>query len=201
MELRKMAAKPYSPQALPLSKLDWKRFLRLIGPANAALARYDGILQAMINPGVLLSPLTTQEAVLSSRIEGTQATLEEVLQFEARYDDDLERNQDIREIINYRSAIHAAVESLRNRPICLNLFKEIHSILLDSVRGRDKARGEFRRVQNFIGAPKSSIDQAVFVPPKPLSLEKQVRNLENYIHRKKQQENHDAFVLEVDCYN
>ena len=176
-----MAMKPYVPETLPLPRLDWKRFLRLIGPANAALARYDGILQAMINPAVLLSPLTTQEAVLSSRIEGTQATLEEVLEFDAK-NEDLETNQDIHEIINYRNAIRTAVDSLQRRPICLNLFKEIHAILLDSVRGRDKGRGEFRREQVFIGAPRSQIEQATFVPPEPLSLEQHLRNLESYVH-------------------
>ena len=64
---------PYVPQALPLSGLDYARLIRKIGPANAALARYDGLLQSVINPGVMLSPLTNREAVLSSRIEGTQA--------------------------------------------------------------------------------------------------------------------------------
>jgi Fic family protein len=66
------------PDKLPLDCLDWTKFIRLIGQANAELARYDGILQGIINPQVLLSPLTTQEAVLSSKIEGTQASLEEV---------------------------------------------------------------------------------------------------------------------------
>ena len=74
---------PCIPQNLPLDKLDWTKFIRLIGPANAALARYDGILQGIVNPQVLLSPLATQEAVLSSKIEGTQTSLEEVLEYEA----------------------------------------------------------------------------------------------------------------------
>lgn len=78
--------KPYVPERLPLKSLDWSSLISLIGQANAALARYDGILhgiRGIVNPDILLSPLTTQEAVLSSRIEGTQATLEEVLEFEA----------------------------------------------------------------------------------------------------------------------
>ena len=75
--------KPYIPDVLPLQDLNWGKFVGLIGKANAELARYDGILQGIVNPQVLLSPLTTKEAVLSSRIEGTQATLEEVLEFEA----------------------------------------------------------------------------------------------------------------------
>ena len=75
--------KPYVPQPLPLTCLDYARLIRKVGPANAALARYDGLLQSVINPGVMLSPLTNREAVLSSRIEGTQATVDEVLEYEA----------------------------------------------------------------------------------------------------------------------
>ena len=75
--------RPFVPEALPLDSLGWAKFIRLIGNANAELARYDGILQGIVNPQVLLSPLSTQEAVLSSRIEGTQASLEEVLEYEA----------------------------------------------------------------------------------------------------------------------
>jgi Fic/DOC family N-terminal len=73
---------PYEPATLPLA-LDYSPLVGLVGRANAALARYDGLLQGVVNPGVLLSPLTTREAVLSSRIEGTQATFDEVLQHEA----------------------------------------------------------------------------------------------------------------------
>lgn len=74
---------PYGPDHLTLGSIDWPAHVTLIGQANAALARYDGMLQSIVNPAVLLSPLTIQEAVLSSRIEGTQASMEEVLEFEA----------------------------------------------------------------------------------------------------------------------
>ena len=74
---------PYQPDLLPLSELDHRLLLPLVGQANAALARYDGLLQGIPNPAVMLSPLTTQEAVLSSKIEGTQATVDEVLEQEA----------------------------------------------------------------------------------------------------------------------
>ena len=72
---------PFVPPLLPLDCLDWTKLVRWIGPSNAALARFDGILQGIVNPQILLSPLTIQEAVLSSRIEGTQASFEEVLQY------------------------------------------------------------------------------------------------------------------------
>ncbi len=77
-----MPLKPYLPDKLPLKKLDWTDFIGLIAKSNRELARYDGILSGILNPDVMLSPLATQEAVISSKIEGTQATLEEVLSFE-----------------------------------------------------------------------------------------------------------------------
>jgi Fic family protein len=176
--------KPYKPMQLPLDCIDWESHVSLIAQANAALARYDGILEAMVNPALLLSPLTTQEAVLSSRIEGTQATLEEVLEFEADPKRKIEPDKyaDIQEIINYRQAMQRAVELLEKRPISLNLIRELHSILLDSVRGANKARGEFRRIQNWIGPPDCSIEEATFVPPSPDMLPDVLDNWEKYIH-------------------
>jgi len=174
--------KPYTPRFLPIDDLDWVSFIPQIGEANAAVARYDGLLQSIVNPGVLLSPLTTQEAVLSSRIEGTQATLREVLAYEAEPDlAEGSRYADIQEIINYRNAMSVAVDELQDRPISLNLLKRIHDILLDSVRGRHKGRGQFRTQQNYIGAP-GGIENASYVPPEPHLLQPLLENLENYIH-------------------
>ena len=174
--------KPYIPQSLPLESLDWVRFISLIGQANAELARYDGILQGIINPGVLLSPLTTKEAVISSKIEGTQASLEEVLQYEASPDPKAEKYNDIQEIINYRKAMRFASQWLDTKPITLNLIKQMHGILLDSVRGRDKARGSFRTGQNYIAKPGAPIVQATYIPPEPLVLMDHLSNFEKYIH-------------------
>ncbi|MFH1743625.1 MAG: Fic/DOC family N-terminal domain-containing protein [bacterium] len=176
--------KPYEPDSLPLDSIDWAAHVLLIGQANAALARYDGMLQSIVNPSVLLSPLTTQEAVLSSRIEGTQASMEEVLEYEADPSEKIEssKHADIQEIINYRRAMGMAVERLKKRPLCLNLIKELHAALLDSVRGRNKAPGEFRRIQNFIGPPGCSIENASFVPPSPELLGPAMNNLEKYLH-------------------
>ncbi len=175
---------PYSPRQLPLDTIDWGAHVSLIAQANAALARYDGILEVMVNPALLLSPLTTQEAVLSSRIEGTQATLEEVLEFEADPKRKIEPTKyaDIQEIINYRHAMQLAVKKLKDRPLCLNLIKELHAILLDSVRGANKARGEFRRIQNWIGSPGCPIEEATFIPPSPDILSQALDNWERYIH-------------------
>jgi len=173
---------PYKPESLPLKKIDWPVFIRLIGPANAARARFDGILQGIINPSVLLSPLATQEAVLSSKIEGTISTLEEVLEFEASNGHDIEKNQDIREILNYRRAIWTGVDSLKERPISLNLILDLHHILMDSVRGRNKSRGRFRIIQNWIGSPGSPIAKATYIPPEPANLMGHMSDFERYIH-------------------
>jgi len=135
------------------------------------------------NAEVLLSPLTTQEAVLSSRIEGTQATLGEVLKFEAGEEPEHpSRRLDIHEIINYRQALKTAEEKLKTKPFNLNLLLELHSILLDSVRGRDKGRGQFRTIQNWIGAPGSTIDTAAYVPPEPTRFLDLLDNWEKYYH-------------------
>lgn len=173
---------PHIPQKLPLDSLDWVRFIRLIGGATFELAQYAGTLRGMVNPELLLSPLTTHEAVMSSKIEGTQATLEDVLRYEASPEKGGARNEDIREVINYRRALEYAVEYLKKRPTCLNLCREMHSILLDSVRGKDKGRGEFRKVQNWIGRPGSSIEKATYVPPPPDRLIEFLVNLEEYMH-------------------
>lgn len=131
--------KPALPDALPVRDLEWEPLIPLISRANRSIAQYDGVLYSVPNPEVLLAPLTTQEAVLSSKIEGTEATLGEVFKFEARQEPQNEsRRQDIQEIINYRKALIAAEEELQTRPFSLNLLLRLHEILLHSVRGQNK---------------------------------------------------------------
>jgi Fic family protein len=177
-------AQPYEPKSLPLACIDWSAHVLLIGKANAALGRYDGMLQSIVNPAVLLSPLTNQEAVLSSRIEGTQASVEEVLEYEADPSEPIEpgKRADIQEILNYRQAMGQAVESLKKRPLCLNMVKGLHATLLNSVRGRNKALGELRRVQNFIGPAGCTVETATFVPPSVDRLDTATNNWEKYLH-------------------
>jgi Fic family protein len=170
------------PEKLPI-KIAWEALIPLIGAANRSLAHYDGVLYGVPNPEVLLAPLTTQEAVLSSKIEGTQATLGEVLKFEAgEQPRDESRGQDIQEIINYRKALRVAEKELKTRPFNLNLLSSLHSILLDSVRGQNQARGKFRTTQNWIGAPGSPIEKAQFVPPQPSLVNGCLDNWEKYYH-------------------
>lgn len=176
--------KPYIPDKLPLENIDWTRHVPAIGKAHAAIGRYDGMLQSIVNPDLLLSPLTTQEAVLSSKIEESQATLEDVLEYDADPTEIFEDRKyaDIMEVVNYRKAIAYATQKLETHPLSLNFIREIHAILLDSVRGRNKNPGEFRRVQNYIGAPGASIEQATFIPPSPDLVMPSLDNWEKYIH-------------------
>lgn len=172
---------PYIPQALPRPDLDYRRLIGKVGPANAALARYDGLLQSVINPSVLLSPLANREAVLSSKIEGTQATVDEVLEYEAGIDFSGEKSHDILEILNYRKALTLAAEALTHQPITLALLRQMHAVLMDSVRGANKDPGAFRITQNWIGPSGSPIEHASFVPPSPLQLRDHLEAWEAYL--------------------
>jgi Fic family protein len=172
----------YAPNALPLANLDYRLLLPLVGQANAALARYDGLLQGIPNPAVMLSPLTTQEAVLSSKIEGTQATVDEVLEQEAGLLKGGEKFQDIQEISNYRKALFSAREYLKDYPIRLGFVRELHRLLMNSVRGQDKTPGEFRLEQNWIGKHGCTIEEASFVPPNPMQLPDHLQAWERYLN-------------------
>ena len=173
--------KPYEPNKLPLEGLDYQRLFALVGDANAALARYDGLLQGIVNPKIMLSPLTNEEAALSSKIEGTQATITEVLEQEAGMIKEGEKYKDILEIINYRIALHSAHSYLKERPITLALVRELHKILLNSVRGQGKTPGEFRKDQNWIGKYGCAIEEASFVPPNPLQLQDYLEAWQKYL--------------------
>ena len=173
---------PYRPPTLPLKQLDYSQLLTLVGEANAELARYDGLLQGIVNSSVMLSPLTNQEAVLSSRIEGTQATVPQLLEQEAGMAKEGEILKDIQEITNYRQALHDAYDYLRERPITLSFIRKLHKILMNSVRGRDKTPGQFRTDQNWIGSHGSPIEEATFVLPSPLQLIDHLEAWQKYLN-------------------
>jgi len=180
-------AKPvhYRLGNFPPKKVDWEPLIPLLGPANAAVARYDGTLAAVVNPSVMMSPLTTQEAVLSSRIEGTQATMAEVLEYEAKGGEgDLSPQKvgDIKEILNYRRALRRAKELLKNLPLCLRVVREAHSILLEGVRGEGKAPGTLRKTPNWIGPPGCTIENATYIPIGADKLSDALKAWEQYIH-------------------
>ena len=167
----------------PEERLDWQQLIPLIGPATAAVARYDGALAAIPNPDVLLAPLTTQEAVLSSRIEGTQATMGEVLEFEAGQQDvSPERRDDIQEILNYRAGMREAENMLATYPLSVPVIKAAHKILLSGARGANRAPGEYRRFQNWIGPHGCKQEDAKFVPISSEKLPDAMSEWERYLN-------------------
>ena len=175
--------KPIEPESLPPKDLDLLVLMPQIGKANRAIATLEGLFYGIPNPNVLLSPITTQEAVLSSKIEGTQADFEDVLKFEAgELPTEPSRREDIHEIMNYRQALRLSENLLQERPFCLNTLLKLHEVLMDSVRGHNKGRGQFRTRQNWIGRPNTPIEEAVFVPPSPVYLQEHLNRWEAYWH-------------------
>lgn len=173
--------RPFIPYELPIKNLNWTELVPLLGKANRELAKFDSLLSNTPEPDILLSPLTTNEAVVSSKIEGTQATLEDIYRFEVSPDKETSRYDDIQEIINYRRAITEASEKLDTLPLGSRLIKGIHQTLLSGVRGQNKTPGIFRNGQVYIGRVKD-IENAVFVPPEHQTIPDHFSNLEKYIH-------------------
>jgi len=172
---------PYIPDSLPVKEIDHKRLLPLVGDARGALATYAGLLEGVVNPAVLLSPLANEEAVVSSKIEGTQATQYDLFQYEAGMEQPEEKGRDIQEIQNYRTALLEGEEALKSYPFSLHLVRSLHKILMDSVRGMDKSPGEFRKDQNWIGRPGCAMEEATFIPPSPLILDDCLHSWETYV--------------------
>ena len=169
----------------PPPDLQWERIIPLIGPASAAIADYGGRLSRIPNADVLLSPLTTQEAVLSSRIEGTQATMGDVLEYEANNNSDKfqgERRNDIFEILNYRAAMHEAEKLLQTLPLSQRLVRQLHGVLLSGVRGQNRSPGEFRKIPNWIGPAGCAVEEASFIPISADKLPAAMNAWENFIH-------------------
>jgi Fic family protein len=178
-----MGATRYHEGRFPPSQIEWSRLIPLIGPANAAVARYEGLLHGIPNVNVLLSPLTSQEAVLSSKIEGTQATLGEVLEFEAAEETAVgEKRGDIQEVLNYRKSMKHAVAALRDLPLSQRVIRTAHSVLMAGVRGENRTPGEYRRIQNWIGPAGCPVEAARFVPPGADRLAELMSAWEKYLH-------------------
>lgn len=165
-------------------ELEWSRLIPLIGPASAGLARYDGLLTAIPNAHVLLSPLTTQEAVLSSKIEGTQVTIGEVLEIEAGGGSSRitqTKRDDAEEVRNYRQAMRACEQELAHRPLSQQVLRMAHQMLMQGVRGKDKSPGRYRSDQNWIGPAGCTMEEASFVPIPPEHLQQGMDSWEAYL--------------------
>ena len=176
-----MKPEPFIPEPLPPSDIDWISHIPLIGAANAALARFDGLLRSIQNPDLLLTPLITQEAVISSRIEGTQATMRDLFLFEAgKPVESDEKRQDIREVMNYQKALSHAQERMKTGHLSWELILSLHVILLEGVRGSSFV-GSVRNIQDYIGPIGAPIQEATYIPPPPDLLPEMIHNWEVYL--------------------
>lgn len=185
-----MSKKPFLPPKLPV-KIDYEPLIGHITRAHRAIASLDSLLSALPNPTLLGRTMQTKEAVLSSQIEDTQATLNEVLAHEAVVDkkDSESKKQDINEIINYRKALDLGIKNLKTLPLSENLIKKIHATLLKSGRGANKAPGEFRKIQVYIGMPGAEISEASYVPPAANEIIPLFANLEKYLNSNEEKDN------------
>jgi Fic family protein len=153
----------------------------LLSQADIALARLDGMGYFLPNADLFIAMFVRKEALLSSQIEGTQASLENIFEYESG--DKPENINDVAEVINYIKALNYGMERLKTLPMSLRLIKEIHSVLMQGTRGGDKAPGEFRKTQNWIGPPGSTLKDAHYIPPPPQEVLKAMGDLELYIHK------------------
>jgi Fic family protein len=152
-----------------------------LATASHALGRLDGIAGSVPDRGLFLFTYIRREAVLSSQIEGTQASLMDVLEYEAALRSP-SQSMDVREILNYVSAIEYGLKRLETLPVSRALLCEVHAVLMRDVRGGEPSRtpGEFRRSQNWIGG--SSPSNAAFVPPPPGDVDESFSRLERFLH-------------------
>jgi Fic family protein len=161
-----------------------ERTLVLLSDADRALGRLDGVTSILPNPDLFVAMYVRHEAVLSSQIEGTQSTLEDLLEYEAdRTIDDQPR--DVEEVVNYVAAMNHGLGRLADLPLCLRLIREIHGKLLTGVRGAERMPGEFRHTQNWIGPQGSALRDAEFVPPPPAEMHAALDNLEHFLHQRR----------------
>lgn len=152
-----------------------------LSTADRDLARLDAIASLLPNPDLFVAMYVNHEAVLSSQIEGTQSSLEDVLAFEASALRD-DTPKDVAEVVNYVCAMNHGLARLSELPLSLRLLREIHAELMRGVRGGEKTPGEFRTSQNWIGGRGSTLATAAFVPPAPHQLMDALGRLERFIH-------------------
>jgi len=173
--------KAFVPAPLPPEPpLSWSpELVGLLADADRALGRLDGAASILPDADLFVGMYVRQEAVLSSQIEGTQSTLEDVLEHEAGATGE---PQDVADVVNYVRAMNYGLERLHELPLSLRLIREIHAKLLEGVRGGDRTPGEFRRSQNWIGPPGCALDGATFVPPPPHEMRQGLDNFEKFLH-------------------
>ncbi|MBD3231926.1 Fic family protein [Candidatus Dependentiae bacterium] len=156
---------------------------QLLKKAELSLANLNGISNALPNIDLFIGMYVKKEALISAQIEGTQASLEDIFEFETGKK--LENINDVEEVVNYIKALNYGIKRLKTLPMSLKLLKELHNILLKGTRGFEKTPGEFRKTQNWIGPAGCNLQTASFVPPPPDEMIKSLGKLELYMHAKK----------------
>ena len=151
----------------------------LLSEADRKLGRLDGITQILPNPELFVAMYVQKEAVLSSQIEGTQASLTDVLEINVKD----EKHEDITEVVNYVNAMNFGLSRLKKFPLCLRLIREIHEKLLNNGRGSNRNPGAFRKTQNWIGPSGCTLNNARFVPPTVPDMEKALEDLEDFFYQ------------------
>ncbi len=171
----------FVPAPLP-PQIEWTdELLAILSNADRSLAQLAEVGKSFPAPHVVVRPFIRHEAVLSSRIEGTRTSLQELLTYEARQLP-LFENPDAHEVHNYVKALDFGLERLDTLPVSQRLIRELHARLMKGVRGEHATPGEFRRSQNWIGAPGATIEKATYVPPPVDEMKNCMSNLEKYIH-------------------
>ncbi len=181
----------FVPHSLPPEpEIDLNPLSAEIARATEAIARLDGVASVVPNPDLFVLMFIRKEAVLSSQIEGTQSTLDDLIAYEAGAET-AETPTDIGEVVNYIAALRHGRSRLADFPLSKRLIREMHGLLMRNVRGHDKTPGEFRRVQNWIGPEGADLFTATHVPPPPNEVEGLMDNLEAFLH------NHGKYPLLV----
>ena len=169
----------FIPGPLP-PKLEWDDTLvSVMSRADIALGTLSGLGETLPNPHLLIYPFIRREAVLSSRIEGTQSSLSDLLLFEATQ---VEKQSDVREVQNYVSAMEYGLKRLYELPLSLRFIRELHGVLMEGVRGQHATPGEFRQSQNWIGSPGAVLNEATYVPPPVPEMLDCLNQLEKFLH-------------------
>jgi len=172
----------FLPNPLP-PDLQWSPgLIALLSEADRSLGELAGLGRSLLNPHLLVRPFIRREAVLSSRIEGTQASLTDLYTYEAVQMSLFEIAGDVREVQNYVRAMEYGLERLETLPVSLRLIREIHAQLMEGVRGDHWNPGEFRHTQNWIGPQNSTLENATFVPPPPDEMLQALTRLEAFLH-------------------
>lgn len=174
------AYKSFVPSPLPPDpaiEMD-EEMVGLLVEANKSIAVLEGISSRIPNMNLFVSMYVRKEALMSSQIEGTQATLEDVLDPMV----DTNTNRNVADVVNYIKATEYAVNKLHTLPLCNRLIKETHAVLMEKVRGQEKSPGEFRISQNWIGGQGSTLKMARYIPPCPEDMDAAMSDLEKYIN-------------------